>query len=340
METIACVLCGEKDSTVKVVQRDVNLGLSDKEFTLVQCKGCGLIYLNPRPTPAEISVYYPSEYYPLEESRERRAIDRFFQRLSNDLKRGIRQEFYGYPDGSEGRRLTLRRLLRRLLLYPEYIHLKIVGRDIIPYRGNGRILDVGCGPGKLLRVLRDWGWDVQGVDFSPIPVECATLKYGLKVRLGDLLQAGLEDNYFDVVMFNHCLEHVYQPVETLREAYRILKPGGLLLIAIPNAGSFESRLFGKWWVQWDVPRHLFHFTKQTMGRLLSMTGFHLTKIKEGMGTSFFLGSVDYVYKYVFMLDRRHGRFMKHLVARPVCLLAGHLGYGSEMKVFAKKPAEA
>jgi len=93
-------------------------------------------------------------------------------------------------------------------------------------------------------------------------------------------------------------------------------------------------------VQWDVPRHLFHFTKQTMGRLLSMTGFHLTKIKEGMGTSFFLGSVDYVYKYVFMLDRRHGRFMKHLVARPVCLLAGHLGYGSEMKVFAEKPAEA
>ena len=77
-----------------------------------------------------------------------------------------------------------------------------------------------------------------------------------------------------------------------------------------------------------------------MGRLLSMTGFHLTKIKEGMGTSFFLGSVDYVYKYVFMLDRRHGRFMKHLVARPVCLLAGHLGYGSEMKVFAEKPAEA
>ncbi|MGH7206387.1 MAG: class I SAM-dependent methyltransferase [Nitrospiraceae bacterium] len=215
-----------------------------------------------------------------------------------------------------------------------------MGRDIIPYRGDGRILDVGCGPGKLLRVLRDWGWGVHGVDFSPVAVECAREKYGLEVRLGDLLQARYEDGYFDVVMFNHCLEHVYQPVETLREAYRILKPGGLLLIAIPNARSFESRLFGKWWVQWDVPRHLFHFTKQTMTRLLTKTGFRLALIKDGMGTSFFLGSVDSVYKYVFRINRKHGVVMKHVVARPACLLAGHLGYGSEMKVLAEKPAKA
>lgn len=322
---------------MKVAQRDVNLGLSEEEFTLVQCGRCGLIYLNPRPVPAEIPAYYPKEYYPLEETHERRAIDRFFQRLSNALKKGLREEFYGYPVRSGARPSPFLRSVRRLFLYPEHWHLKLVGRDILPYRGGGRILDVGCGPGRLLRTLRDWGWDVYGVDFSPIAVDCATGKYGLNVRLGDLRQAAYEKDFFDVIMFNHCLEHVYDPVETLCEAHRILKPGGLLLIAIPNAGSFEARVFGKWWVQWDVPRHLYHFTKETMSKLLTKTGFRLVEIKDGLNSTFFLGSVDNVYKYVLGSRKKHAKMMKYLVARPVCLLAGHLGHGSEMKVFAEKP---
>jgi len=337
VESATCVLCEATSSVVVVAQRDINLDLGEEVFTLVRCEGCGLIYLNPRPTQAEIHAYYPKEYYPLENSREPRLVDQFFKHLSNPLKKGIMQEFYGYPEKLGARRSSLGRVLRRLALFPEYWHLKFAGRDIIPFWGDGRILDVGCGPGKLMRVLRERGWDTYGLDFSPVAVDYARSKHGLNAILGDLFEAAYKDAFFDVVLFNHSLEHMYNPVETLCESYRILKPGGLLLIYIPNAGSFEARLFGKWWVQWDVPRHLFHFTKDTIARLLSKTGFRLSKIKTGVGSSFFLGSTDHLYKYVFQINGKHGKFMRHFVADPICLLAGHLGYGTEMKVYAEKP---
>lgn len=337
METTSCALCGSSRSSVKVVQRDVNLEAGREEFSLVECADCGLIYLNPRPPMADIHRYYPEKYYPLEEPRERRSVDRFFQRLSNRLKEGIREEFYGYPRREGPARSSVARTWRRLLLYPEYLHLRFVGRDILPFRGQGRILDVGCGPGKLLRVLRDWGWDTYGVDFSPVAVDYARAKHQLKVELGTIHEGKYPANYFDVVMFNHSLEHVYNPIDSLREAHRILKPGGALLITIPNADSFEAHVFGKWWVHWDVPRHLYHFTRSTMSQALLKTGFQRITIGTGTGTAFFLGSADYVYKHVLGMNRKAGKFIKYVVARPFCLLMGHMGRGSEMKVLAEKP---
>lgn len=340
MESVSCMLCGSAQSRVRVRPREINKGQDGAIFTVVQCNECGLIYLNPRPTPAEIHAYYPEECYPLQESRERRAVDRFFRRLSNVLKNAIREEFYGYPCRSGTTWSGFARFWRRLLLYPEYWHLRLTGRDtaIIPFRGKGRILDVGSGPGQVLRMLREQGWDAYGVDFSPVAVEYARRKHGLNVTLGDLFQAGYKDAFFDVVLFNHALEHMYNPVATLREVHRILKPGGLLMINIPNACSFEAWLFGEYWTQWSPPQHLCHFTKQTITRLLALTGFHPVKIRDGLGTSFFLGSVDSVLKDRLQTTIRCGKLTKVLVAKPFCLLIGLFGYGSEMKVYAEKPA--
>ena len=336
MESVKCILCGAASGTVLVQQRDINLGSSLEVFTVVRCDGCGLIFQNPRPTADEIRRYYPPEYYPLEESGVRRPIDRVFKRWSNSMKRAIREEFYAYPGQSGGSRSKARRALQRLILAPEYWHLRFARRDCIPFRGTGRILDVGCGPGRLLRSLRDQGWEAHGVDFSPVAVEHAKTKHGLEVKLGELAAAAYPDSFFDVVVFSHSLEHVYDPVDTLREAHRILKTAGLLLIYVPNAGSFESFVFGKWWVPWEVPRHLFHFTSETMTRLLDRTGFRLVKVRHGVGTSSFLGSVDTVYKHVLRTGMKHGSVMRHFIAMPVCMIAGHLGYGGELQVYAEK----
>jgi SAM-dependent methyltransferase len=333
VEVASCILCRESKSTEQLTQCDINLGLQGEVFTVVRCDGCGLLYLNPRPAAEEMHAYYPPQYYPSGGPVHRKAIDRVFKRLSKRLKKAIREEFYGYPGASH---TFFRSLLRRLLLYPEYLHLKVAGRESIPYRGEGRILDVGCGSGKLLADLREQGWQVYGVDFSPVAVEYAKNQNGLDVRLGDLFQAGYQDGFFDVVMFNHSLEHVYNPLETLKEARRVLKPGGHLLISIPNAGGLEAKIFGKWWVHWDPPRHLYHFTKRTMTKLVTSAGFRPIRIKCGVGTSFFLGSVDAIYKHVLQRKTGHGVVMKRVIARPLCLLAGHLGYGTEMKVYAEK----
>jgi SAM-dependent methyltransferase len=336
MEMVSCILCGSSRSTQFLTQRDLNLARNETEFTVVRCGDCSLLYLNPRPTPSEIRNYYPPEYYSLDEAHQPRKIDRVFKRLSNALKKGIMVEFYGYPPPPGMSTTRLVSALRRLILWPEYWHLKVAGRDIIPFQDEGRILDVGCGPGKVMRVLRDRGWDVHGVDFSSVAVEHARARWGLNVTCGDLQQAHYKDDYFDVVMFNHSLEHMYNPLGTLHEAYRILKPGGLLFVTLPNAGSFEAWLFGRWWVHWDVPRHLYHFTYETMSRLVEQAGFRVSNTRGGVGTSFFLGSLDYVYKYVLKWKCRHGGFSRHFVAGPVCLLMGHLGRSGEMKMTAQK----
>ena len=333
METVTCILCGSTGGRTRVVPYtgECNADAKNQTFTLITCY-CGFTYLNPRPTREEIKAYYPSEYYPPAELSSRTPVDRFFKRLSKTMKRGIREEFYGYPGAS---RSWVTRLLRRMVLYPEYWHLRFVGRDILPFKGQGRLLDVGCGPGRLLQELRGQGWDVHGVDFSSVAVSRAQ-SVGLNVKEGDLLTACFESDFFDVVIFSHSLEHVYDPVATLSEARRILKPGGWVLLYLPNVGSAEVALFGELWVAWDTPRHLFHFDKGSSARVLEMAGFLAAKAKTSTSKSSFLGSADRYFQDVVKSQRKHGSFLRH-AAGVGCLVLGHLGYGGELKVVAEKP---
>ena len=101
--------------------------------------------------------------------------------------------------------------------------------------------------------------------------------------------------------------------------------GGLPLATLPNARSFEAWLFGRWWIHWDGPQHRDHFTPETLSRLIEKAGFRITKIRGGVGTSFFLGSVDYLCKHVLKTRLRYGGITRHVVAGPLCLLMGHLG---------------
>ena len=333
MEQTACPLCGSSHGTVCLTQYDVNLGREpDRPFTLLRCNECRFRYLSPRPSPDEIGIYYPTEYYPPAELQQRKAVDRFFKRLSRRVKQGIREEFYGYPAAP---RSVGVRMLRKALLSPQYWYRRLVGREMLPYRGQGRLLDVGCGPGRLLQDLRDQGWDVFGVDFSTVAVERAR-SMGLNVRHGTLQSAAFDESFFDVVLFNHSLEHMYDPINALKEARRILKPGGVLVLHLPNAGSTEARVFGKWWVSWDLPRHLLHFDPVTVQRLVKTAGFEKESIQTSLSKSSFLGSVDYVYEHVLKTSRRHGSMLRHLSA-VLCVILGHLGSGGELKVYAFKP---
>jgi len=150
------------------------------------------------------------------------------------------------------------------------------------------------------------------------------------------LTAGFKEDWFDVVLFNHSLEHVYDPAATLSEALRILKPGGAVVIYLPNAGSAEAALFDRWWVAWDPPRHLYHFTKCSLTRLLEQTGYRTVSIRTSLGKSTTLRSVDRVYRHVLNSPKQHGSLMRH-GAGPLCLLFGHLGYGGDLHAVAEKP---
>ncbi len=210
------------------------------------------------------------------------------------------------------------------------------GREMLPWVGRGRLLDVGCGPETNLAMFQQQGWDVHGVDTSEVAIAYAQGRLGDRVRLGHLDQAGYPDGAFDVVLFNHSLEHMFEPVAVLNEGWRILDTDGLVVITLPNAGSLEARLFGRWWFPWELPPHLYHFEKATLGRMLEQVGFCVERVRTGVGSLFFMASLERVWEHRVGRTLPFRRLIEKLIARPFCFITGHLGYGTEITVHAVK----
>ena len=177
-----------------------------------------------------------------------------------------------------------------------------------------RILDVGCSYGFFLDTARQRGWSVAGVEVSESAARFAQETYGLPVYAGPLSDAPYAPGSFDVVTIRHVLEHVPDPLGMVLDARRLLAPGGLLLVAVPNFDSLAARLFGPewWWV--DPPTHLYYFTRATLSRLLAQAGFvtiaHSTERCDDETIAFYL---------VFVLNQRLGplrRLRRGASARP------------------------
>jgi len=136
-----------------------------------------------------------------------------------------------------------------------------------------RLLDVGCALGGFLLAARDRGLSVTGVEVAEAAVRHAREVAGLEVIRGDLAGAGLPAGAFDAVTLWDVLEHLADPYPTLREAHRILKPGGLLALTTGDAASPWARLTGRFWHLLTPPQHLYYHTPRSIGRLLAATGF-------------------------------------------------------------------
>lgn len=241
MEPTTCALCGINDAELLFVGRDEWYGRVG-EFPTWRCRQCGLIYLNPRPSRAEIGQYYPTQYDPYA-----RAIE---------------------DEPSWWRRFNRRLAMRK--------RLRLVQRWL---PRPGRVLDVGCATGSFLAALREQGWQAHGVELSPYAADYARQRYGLDVFTGELQAAQFPPDSFDLVVLWDVLEHVYQPRETLLEAARIAAPEGALLLVLPNPDSVETRLFGPYWAGWDTPRHLHVYTRPVIRRLLRETGWRMEAVR-------------------------------------------------------------
>ena len=138
--------------------------------------------------------------------------------------------------------------------------------------GPGRVLDVGCGPGWFLHQMRRRGWETRGTERSAGAAQHARNVLNLDVRAQNLDELVAEGVSYDAVVLWHVVEHMHDPARTLHDVGRLLRPGGVLMIAVPDFRSLEARIGKADWFHLDVPRHLFHFTSATLTNLLADAG--------------------------------------------------------------------
>ena len=153
-------------------------------------------------------------------------------------------------------------------------------RRIEKHVRRGRLLDIGCGRGLFLHTMRTRGWEVRGVEFSEETARSAAGAYGIDVRAGNPADWGFGAEEFDVVTISHVLEHVERPAEMMNECRRILKKGGLLVIAVPNILSLQASAGKGAWFHLDVPYHLSHFSEEGLSGLLKKHSFEIVNIRR------------------------------------------------------------
>ncbi|MEM9775017.1 MAG: class I SAM-dependent methyltransferase [Chloroflexota bacterium] len=144
----------------------------------------------------------------------------------------------------------------------------------------GKVLDIGCATGLFLGAMQQNGWECTGIEPSQYASEYARSQYGLEVVTGTLEDTQMPSNSFDVVTMWDVLEHVDDPMETLNEVNRLLKPNGLLVVSLPNPNSVEASIFGDSWIGWDRPRHLNIFSTEVIKKYLDKTGYQFEKVES------------------------------------------------------------
>jgi 2-polyprenyl-3-methyl-5-hydroxy-6-metoxy-1,4-benzoquinol methylase len=234
---IKCNLCGGEETIV--IQK------AEELYSVVKCRSCGLVYVNPQPAQEELVNFYGEEYY----------------REWTERQKNVRTFLW-------------RKRLKDLVKYKEK---KSEGQA-------PALLDVGCGNGEFLEMAKAT-YQIHGTEISPFAVEYVNRNLGTKVHMGNLSELNLLPNTYDVITIWHTLEHMPDPLENLKEAKQILKDDGLLIIEVPNMNAYIERAIyrvvkrkqERFFSIYDREPHLFHFTPSTLKDILKRAGFQVVK---------------------------------------------------------------
>jgi 2-polyprenyl-3-methyl-5-hydroxy-6-metoxy-1,4-benzoquinol methylase len=283
-EMRSCFLCGSPGTLLYSGIRDRLFGVAGT-WTLVRCPKCHLVWLDPCPVSEDIGKLY--ERYASHAPPERPGR---FARFWKDTKSSVMAATLGYKGAT-----PFGKALSRLSLFQD------VGRGAgmwLEASSRGKLLDVGCGSGQFLAQMAELEWQVTGVEPDGDAVKVAQA-LGLDVRHGMLEDAKLPENSFDAVTLHHVIEHVLDPVSVLQSCWRVLKPGGQLIVVAPNVESLSHQRFGSNCFHLDPPRHLIHFSAATLRETAVKAGIRVHNVSTSARTAG--GSF-----YMSRLLQRHG----------------------------------
>lgn len=227
------------------------------EFTLRECGSCGLAWLDRDPDVEPHADGYYTHAAPRELLVSQAGTSR--------LTRAALTARLGYPGPAS-------RVGRALALLPPWRERCESLAMFLPAVPGGRLLEVGCGSGVYAARMRSLGWDVTCIEPDQQAAAIARDVFGLTVHAGTLDDVELEAGAFDAIAMGHVLEHVDDPIATLMQCRRLLKPGGTLIAVTPNIHSLGRRVFGPDWMHWDVPRHRYLFSRDSLMETVRRAG--------------------------------------------------------------------
>jgi len=203
------------------------------------------------------------------------------------------------------------------------------------------ILDVGCHTGETVLVLRERGLDAVGLE--PNPQAAAVARgHGLPVIEQSIENADLPEAHFGTILLSQVLEHTRDPHLVLRTVRRALRPGGVLYVVVPNAASAWRRVFGRHWVHWHVPFHLFHLTPISLRKVLAQCGLDVRRVwsvTPGEWLLMSLAARRNSRRNVFELEDFSGRYGRRLLVAPLGRLFDALGRGDALVAEAVRPSD-
>ena len=315
---MSCPVCLNPVTAPALVGTDFLFESTSKTFTLYSCEACRCLFLHPMPDSREIERFYPADYW-------------WNARRSGGLKK-------------------LESVYRKLALRDHVAFItKAAGNRSVD------VLDVGCGSGTLLGLLKHRGFRVTGLDFSAEAAAIAKAENGVDVAVGTLEEAHFPAESFDVVTLFHVMEHVTNPRLVLAQVSRVLKPNGVAILQVPNIESWQFKIFGARWYGLDIPRHVIDYSRNSMLKLLADSGFVVNRIRHfnlrdngpALVSSVF-PSLDPVSRSVRHRKRNNDEsrpveWFRHLTylllvtcAYPVVLLESAFGCGATIMIEAKK----
>ena len=251
-----CPVCLNKNLAKKLHCTDHTS--SKEKFIIVSCETCDFTFTNPRPKDKSLGDYYKSDMY------------------------------ISHTNSSKGLFNWMYQTVRKYAIGTKLTLLK----SVTDFECH---LDIGCGTGEFLNACQQAGFKVKGIEPSKLARKQAINNYSLSVSEDTNLEQ-FKDAKFDSISMWHVLEHVPNLIKTITEFQRILNKNGKVIIAVPNHKSWDANYYKEYWAAWDLPIHLWHFSKETIELLFNKNGFNLIKTKPMLFDSFYVSLLSEEFK--------------------------------------------
>lgn len=275
IEINECPICSSRKFEPYLNIKDHSI--SKETFTIKRCSECGLKITSPRPEDSELGRYYESEDYVSHSDTNKGLVNFVYQKVKS-------------------------------------ITLKQKEALISSFHTTKKLLDIGCGTGDFLVYCKKQGWEVQGLE-PDINARKRAIEKGLE-KISDLDEFyNLPENSFGIISMWHVLEHVADLNKYMANLHSILEDNGRLLIAVPNPDSPDAKKYQEFWAAYDVPRHLFHFSKKNIKELAEKHGFNLESVKPMLYDSYYVSMLSERYLKGVIFNAAINGFLSNLKAK-------------------------